>query len=128
MKPYAVSLCLCFLILPLIGNCQDSTALVSIPRWQASRLIHEGKLGRSCDSLRQQLESELLLAYKVEAFADSLLTARDRQIDLANQIAATAEKRRLNREDENKDLRKELRKARLITIAVGLVAVVALVL
>lgn len=122
MKALKISLFLTLAILPSQGNCQDST-LVSVPRWQVSRLIHEVKLGRSCDSLRQQLEAELLLAYRVEAFADSLLAVRDHQIKLATEVARISEVRRLNREEEVGELKKEVKKWRLISIATVVISV-----
>lgn len=117
------------MILPCLLNCpcfgQDSLDLVPVPRWQISRAVNEVKLYRVCDSLRQQLEYELKLAYQVEAFADSLLAVRDRQVTLANEIARIAEARRLNREDENQDLKGQVRKWKLITIASGLICLIA---
>jgi len=86
---------------------QDSLQLVPVPRWQISRAIHEVKLGRACDSLQMALREELALAFRVEKFADSLLTAKDRQIELGEAQLKTSEFRRVNQVAWSQELKKE---------------------
>lgn len=129
MKLLRIALLFTLLIPPSFASGQastDSLELVGIPRWIHWRAIKEIKTGRACDSLRVELEKELALSVKVEAFADSLLSARDRQLALKILELNTSELRRANQTAYTQEVKREVKKWKWITGGVGLLLLLAL--
>lgn len=88
------------------------------------RLIHEVQLGRACDSLRHQLEKEITYGVNAQVKADSVITAQQRQIALRDQAVKVQGDRVMNYAKDNQELRREIRRQKGLTLAVGLLGVV----
>lgn len=74
------------------------------------RLIHEAHLARSCDSLRHQLEKEIVIGANALIKADSLIAIKQRQVNLEREGGKILKFQIQNKEDELKDTRAEVRK------------------
>lgn len=91
-------------------------------------MIEEVKLGRSCDSLRAELEEGVRMAAKVLTVQDSLIRIQREQIDLRDQATRVQTERVLNSQAESLELKKQVRKQkRLKFIAIALGVVVFLI-
>ncbi len=91
-------------------------------------MIHEVQLGRACDTLRLELEKEVALGANALIHADSVIEAQQRQIDFRDQAIAVQTDRILNQQTANKELRDEVKKQKLLTIAVGVASLLVLVI
>lgn len=90
-------------------------------------MIHEVQSKRLCDSLILSLEREVQLGLRIELAADSLLTAKDRQISILQKEVAVYDKRLENQFQFTKELKKEGRKYKILGLAsVGLLVVAIL--
>lgn len=92
------------------------------------RLIHEVQLGRACDSLRHHLEKEITYGVNAQVKADSVIEAQRRQIDLRDQAVKVQSDRVINYAKDNQELRKEVRRQKGLTLAVGLLGVLMVII
>ena len=116
------------IFLPCLVSAQDSTRLISIPKWRVEFLIRDALLLRSCDSLQNALSASLQASGRVIAHADTLLAAKDRQLTLKGAETQILVARLDNSKEENKALKSEIRKQRALTIAVSVVSVLTIIL
>jgi hypothetical protein len=91
-------------------------------------MIHEVHLGRACDSLRQQLEEEITLGVNAQVKADSVIEVQRRQIALRDQAVKVQGDRVMNYAKDNQELRKEVRRQKGLTLAVGVAAIIAIII
>lgn len=87
-------------------------------------MIHEVQLGRACDSLRHHLEKEITYGVNAQVKADSVIAAQQRQIALRDEAAKVQSDRIINQAAANQELRKEVRRQKGLTIAVGVLGVI----
>ena len=91
-------------------------------------MIYEVELGRTCDTLRQQLEKTLQAATKTILKADTVIKAQQEQIKHRDELIGIQTDRVLNSQAANQELKSELRKQKGLTIAVGVVSILALII
>lgn len=91
-------------------------------------MIHEVQLGRACDSLRHELEKEVAIGANAQVKADSVIQAQQRQIALRDQAASVQTERIMNQQKANGELKKEIRQQRRLTVAVGILGVLAVLI
>lgn len=125
---------LCCLILSFSAKSQhftktDSLELVPVPRWFVSRLIHDVKTYRI---IYPRLENQAI-AYK--ASVDSMKVAvkvldsiQAQQIAIRDQAASVQTERIMNQQKANGELKKEIRQQRRLTVAVGILGILALII
>lgn len=91
-------------------------------------MIEEVRLGRACDTLQQALTKEVE-AGRVALQKDSILIqAQQRQIALRDQAASVQTERIMNQQKANGELKKEIRQQRRLTVAVGILGVLAVLI
>lgn len=110
------------------AHSQDSTRTVSVPRWQMWRLIHEVQLGRACDSLRHHLEAELQASRLTLQQADSVIEAERARVRLEAEGGRLLRDQVTVRDQQNGMLRDEVKKQKLLTIAVSVASVIAILI
>jgi len=88
-------------------------------------LIHETEAGRACAELIPQMEKEINVGLRIELEADSLLTIKDRQIRLGEEVNGVQQERIANKDSEIKTLKKE---NRLLKIGGVVLVVLALLI
>jgi len=91
-------------------------------------MLYEVELGRSCDSLRNELEIGLYMANRVLEKEDSLLNVMSKQIKLRDESIAYHNKLYSTQSEHVKALQKEVKKQKVITGIVSGVAVLLLIL
>jgi len=106
----------------------DSTARVPVERWALWRLIHDAERAYACDSLVTELEKEVNLGLRVEAFADSLLLVKDRQIEMYQRELGISEQRRENQVKFTQEIKKDVKKWKFLAGVGGVLLVVVLIL
>lgn len=110
------------------AHSQDSTRTVSVPRWQMWLLIHEVQLGRACDSLRHHLEAELQASRLTLQQADSVIEAERARVRLEAEGGRLLRDQVTVRDQQNGMLRDEVKKQKLLTIAVSVASVIAILI
>lgn len=91
-------------------------------------MIREVQLGRMCDTLRQQLEKEVALGVNAQVSADSVIQAQQSQIAIRDEGMRVQTDRITNQQKANGELKKQLRHQRALTVAVGIVSVLAIII
>jgi hypothetical protein len=91
-------------------------------------MIHEVQMGRACDTLRQQLEVTLGAAIVTVLKADTVIKKQQEQIRLRDEAVRVQTERILNQQKEKQELKKEIRRQKALTIAVGVVSVLAIII
>lgn len=93
-----------------------------------SRLIHEVKVGRACDSLQIRLEAELAISDRIIEKADSLIIVKQKQIDLEREGGKILKFQIQNKQDEIDHHKREVRKWKTYAIGAGVIALLSLFL
>ena len=91
-------------------------------------MITEVQLGRTCDTLRQQQDKTLRAAMVTILKADTVIKIHQEQIKQRDELIRIQTDRILNAQSEKQELRKEIRQQKAMTIAVGVVSVIALII
>jgi plasmid replication initiation protein len=92
------------------------------------RLIHEVQLGRSCDSLRAHLEAELQASRLTLQQADSVIAAERARVRLEVEGGKILRAQAATSKQQNDLLRDEVKKQKLLTIAVAVASVLAILI
>lgn len=91
-------------------------------------MIYEVQLGRTCDTLRQQQDKALQAAMVTIIKADTVIKAQQSQIIIRDELIKIQTDMVLNSLAEKQELRKEIRKQKAMTIAIGVISVIALII
>lgn len=91
-------------------------------------MIYEVQLGRICDTLRQQQDKALQAAMVTIIKADTVIKAQQSQIIMRDELIKIQTDRVLNSLAEKQELRKEIRQQKAMTIAIGVISVIALII
>ena len=91
-------------------------------------MITEVQSGRTCDTLRQQQDKTLRAAMVTILKADTVIKIHQEQIKQRDELIKIQTDRILNAQSEKQELRKEIRQQKAMTIAVGVISVIALII
>ena len=128
MRHYVLLSLLIFLTLRLTAQSDDSTRFVKVQAWVVNRMITEVQLGRTCDTLRQQQDKTLQAAMTTILKADTVIKIHQEQIKQRDELIKIQTDRILNAQSEKQELRKEVRQQKALTVAVGVISVIALII
>lgn len=112
--------------MPLIAQPPDST--VSVERWIMWRLIRDAESFRSCDTLRVMWREVALAADSTVQAKNDAIKAQQDQIKVFEAQLATSENRRDNQVQYTQEIKKEVRKWKLLSIASGVLLLVVIAL
>lgn len=91
-------------------------------------MITEVQLGRTCDTLRQQQDKTLRAAMVTILKADTVIKIHQEQIKQRDELISIQTDRVLNAQEEKQELKKQLRQQKFLTVAIGVVSVIALII
>ena len=128
MRLFVLLSLLIFLTLRSTAQSEDSTRYVKVQAWVVNRMIYEVQLGRTCDTLRQQQDKTLQAAMTTILKADTVIKVQQEQISQRDELIKIQTDRILNAQSEKQELRKEIRQQKAMTIAVGVISVIALII
>lgn len=128
MRLFVLLSLLIFLTLRSTAQSEDSTRYVKVQAWVVNRMIYEVQLGRTCDTLRQQQDKTLQAAMTTILKADTVIKVQQEQIKQRDELISIQTDRVLNAQEEKQELKKELRQQKFLTVAVGVVSVIALII
>lgn len=129
MKAFIIAV---FLLIPFIGNSQDSTRVskvyLLIPRELADSLVYEVRRGRACAILVQVQAEQIQAQLKTEEALTGDIAIKREQIALLEAEIKTWDSRLANQFEYTKELKKQNKKLKTGIGIIGVVAIVAIIL